>query len=86
MFFSVVPRLFLTSLSTDLDGAARAVGHPQDNFHIRVVRQGLRLGKYDPRDLMKKLMRFVLIPVISLTLGVSVMADGGYGGKEESPG
>ena len=34
---------------------------------------------------MKKLMRFLLIPVISIALGVSVMADGGYGGKEESP-
>ncbi|MBT3638905.1 MAG: tetratricopeptide repeat protein [Acidiferrobacteraceae bacterium] len=34
---------------------------------------------------MKKLMGFLLISVISITLGVSVMADGGYGGKEESP-
>jgi Flp pilus assembly protein TadD len=34
---------------------------------------------------MKKLMRFLLIPVIFLTLGVSVMADGGEGNKEESP-
>ena len=34
---------------------------------------------------MKKLMRFLLIPVISITLGVSVMADGGEGNKEESP-
>ncbi len=34
---------------------------------------------------MEKLMGFLLISVISLTLGVSVMADGGEGNKEESP-
>jgi Flp pilus assembly protein TadD len=34
---------------------------------------------------MKKLMGLLLISVISLTLGVSAMADGGEGNKEESP-